>query len=56
MKMMVDPLDITVEHIKEHLAANIMLGPNQKTRLMWWHYKKHGMVEVAADEYLMKVL
>ena len=35
VKMMVDPLDITVEHIKEHLAANIMLGPNQKTRLMW---------------------
>ena len=56
VKMMVDPLDITVEQIKEHLAAKIMLGPNQKTHLMWWHYKKHGMVEVTADEDLMKVL
>ena len=56
MKMMVNPLDITIEQMKEHLAAKIMLGPNQKTCLMWWHYKNELFVEVVADEHLMKVL
>jgi hypothetical protein len=55
MKIMVDPKTVTVDQILEQLKQICPWGPNQQSRLRWWHFKKRNFIEIVKDDDLMQV-